>query len=253
MRSILLLPLLAVAIGCPAPVPARGADPQPEAQRPFRGGRTFISPMGEPFRADERGDDLIGRWFAGADANHDGAIDLAEMEADAARFYATLDINHDGEIDPGEIERYETEIAPEIHQLGAGGGFGGGGGRSGGRGGGHGGRGGGMGGHGGGMGGGRGGFGGGGHRDGGDGAAREGRRGGFGGRAISLLDLPEPVTAADYNFNRGISAAEFKQAADQRFVALDANHDGRIQASELVPFRPQRPPTPAANVPKVED
>src|SRR5579884_3576997 len=76
-------------------------------------GRFFISPMGEPFRA-ERGGDALEMWFQQADRNHDGYLTLEEMQQDAERFFATLDVNHDGEIDPDEISRYETVVAPEI-------------------------------------------------------------------------------------------------------------------------------------------
>lgn len=228
---LLVLPMIAFA-ACAAdqPPPAAGTAAPPGAERapgPRRGGRVFISPMGEPFRPDESGEDGMARWFAGADADHDGALTVAEMQADAARFYAALDVNRDGEIDPAEIERYETEVAPEIHLLGMGrlgGGF----------------RGRGHGGHGpaGAMraGGGRGGF-------------DRGRRFGLGARPVSLLDLPEPVAAADANFNRGVSLAEFRQAAGQRFLLLDANHDGKIARDELTPFRPMQRALPATQQP----
>jgi hypothetical protein len=217
MLDLLILQLLAAA--------AAAGDP-PEAPRTGigRSGAVFISPMGEPFRAEAGREDLAGRWLAGADADHDGAIVLAEMQADAARFFATLDVNHDGEIDPAEIERYESEIAPEIHGMGyvsppqsvRG-----------------------QGGH---------GMSGEMHR----GEHRGGRRGGRA-RVVSLLGLPEPVTAADADFNRGISAEEFRRAAGQRFALLDGNHDGRLEPAELLPYRPRRAPTPAAEQDKTPD
>ena len=48
------------------------------------------------------------------DANHDGVLTFAEFQADFRRFFAILDANHDGEIAPDEVNRYETEILPEI-------------------------------------------------------------------------------------------------------------------------------------------
>jgi hypothetical protein len=210
MLDLLILPLLAAS--------AAAAEP---AGPPRTGiGRTdavFISPMGEPFRTAGEREDLAGRWLAGADVDHDGVLALAEMEADAARFFATLDGNGDGEIDPAEIERYESVVAPEIRRLSyrspPGGGVRG---------------------------------------HGGHGVSGEIRRGEGGGRRraersgtpISLLGLPEPVTAADADFNRGISRAEFKRAAGERFVLLDANRDGRIEPAELVPYRPRRAAAP---------
>jgi hypothetical protein len=139
---------------------------------------------------------------------------VTEMEADAARFYATLELNHDGEIDPAEMEIYETRIAPELHQLSVIASLS--------------------------------------YRPSGSGMPwrNTDKRSGRGGakrdaRAVALLNLPQPVASADFNFNRGVSAKEFKQAADQRFALLDSNHDGKLEATELATFRPVRPPLPA--------
>lgn len=238
MRKPFVLLLLLTASACIAgcaerrPPPGRGFGRPPGAGGMARG-RVFISPMGEPFRRAEgpgpgegRGD-LIDRWFAEADTDHDGILTVPEFERDAARFFATLDTDHDGEIAPPEIIRYETEIAPEIqmaHRLGigGGGGFRGGGG------------GGGRGGWGGRRGGGGGGHGGGGYGGGGGG----GRRFGGGGPSLGLLDIPEPVASADFDLNRGVSADEFRRAAGQRFLLLDRDHDGRIARAELNPPEP---------------
>jgi Ca2+-binding EF-hand superfamily protein len=216
MRILYCLPLLALPAAAAAQPPAGG--PGTERARP-RGGGVFISPMGEPFRGAERGEDLIRSWFDGADADHDGKLVVTEMEGDAARFYATLDGDRDGEIDPAEMERYETQIAPELHQLGVMAGLS--------------------------------------YRPNDvsmpwrGGPKRRGGRGG--GRALSLLNLPQPVASADFNFNRGISAAEFKQAADQRFALLDTNHDGKLEMAELAAYRPSRPPVPAMDQGKGEE
>lgn len=177
--------------------------------------------MGEPFRPETRDENGLALWFAQADRDHDGKLTLVEMQADADRFFAALDVNHDGEIDPDEIERYETEVAPEIsggpHFTFSpdAGGAGPGGGRhhgDGDRGGGH-------------------------FRprdmDPHQGAARYG-----------LLDLPEPVTAADTNFNRGVSLEEFRQAAGQRFLALDLDHHGYLTLEGLQRIRPAPPAEP---------
>ena len=194
-------------------------------------GRLFISPMGEPFRAEPDKGAPQELWFAGADANHDGALTVAEFEADAARFFAVLDQRKDGEIDPDDIEYYETVLAPEIRVGGAGAG-GGTGARDGGR------RGGGR----------RGGGGGGGGRRGGGGmGATQGGEGGStganrparanygrqGAARFSYLEYPEPVTVADRNFNRGVDPVEFQRAAAERFVTLDRNSDGKIPRGEL--------------------
>jgi Ca2+-binding EF-hand superfamily protein len=181
--------------------------------------------MGEPFLGQAPGQDGLTLWFEQADRNHDGAITIDEMVADAQRFFQLLDANHDGEIDPGEITHYEQVIAPELRRgamvaaaqasqssdRGTGGERGAGyhGGQGGGRG------------H---------------HRGGAEGADFGS---GFGGddetRAghFGLLAIPEPVASADADLNRGVSAEEFRKAATQRFGLLDIQRTGRLTLSEL--------------------
>src|SRR2546430_11040603 len=108
-----IIPLLLLAASTAAQAPTPQA---PLAAPAFarRGGRPFISPMGEPFRPASRDESGLADWFRQADRNHDGQLTLEEMQADAGRFFGLLDVNHDGEIDPDEIERYETVVAPEI-------------------------------------------------------------------------------------------------------------------------------------------
>ena len=48
-----------------------------------------------------------------------------------------------------------------------------------------------------------------------------------------LLQIPEPVMAADMNFNRGVSTEEFRQAAISRFQLLDHSHSGRLTLGQL--------------------
>jgi hypothetical protein len=223
MRHILFAALAACSAAALAQPPA------PQSGPPMHGrGSVFLSPMGEPFRSPEPGADVAGAWFAGADSDHDGALTLAEMQADADRFFTALDTDRDGELGPEEIAHYENDVAPEV-QLGLqmrGGGFGG---RPGGWGGEHGGgRGG--------WGGGRRGSGGGERRFEGAGEYDEGLEGA--GR-FSYLNIPEPVISADSDLNRGVSRAEFARAAGQRFLLLDSNHDGRLTRAELPPL-PQR-------------
>lgn len=199
------------------------------------GGRLFISPMGEPFRPKSREDDGLADWFHQADRNHDGRLTLDEMQQDADRFFALLDVNHDGEIEPDEITRYEQVVAPEVQSgehfdlassnasdpetaaQGQGG---------------HGGR---------------------GHR----GESGSGSRGkGFfrnrdadehqGAGRYGLFDLPEPVIAADTDFDRGVSLKEFRGAAHQRFLALDLDHKGYLTLDGLETIRPAPPAAPKA-------
>jgi hypothetical protein len=165
-------------------------------------GSVFLSPMGEPFRSDDPAADNVGTWFTQADTDHDGALTVAEMQADAARFFAMLDTNHDGEIDPAELTRYESEIAPEVQvgaQMGERSSFG---------------------------------------REGG---GRRSPNGGFdegleGAGRYSFINIPEPVISADADLNRGVSKAEFLAAAARRFLMLDINNDGRLTRAELPPL-----------------
>ena len=176
-------------------------------------GQPFISPMGEPFRQRMPNDDPVADWFRQADRNHDGQLTAEEMAADADRFFAILDTNHDGRIDGDEIDYYEQVIAPEV----------------------------------------------GGeplrlqgpqpvsssddseHREsdpdrqatrikGGGGVSAHTSQGA--GR-YSLIDNPEPVTAADTDFNGSVSLAEFRRAARRRFDLLDARHSGSLTLGQL--------------------
>jgi hypothetical protein len=246
LRPILLASLLLAVAGC-ATEPRRGEGRRggpPPAEARFR--RLFISPSGEPFR----GGDGLAAWFAGADTDHDGAITLAEFQADALRFFRVLDANGDGQIDGFEIQAYERDVAPEITATdfdrpavrepgdgqarsgggmgggGRGGGMGGGGRGGGGRGGGgHGGRGGGMGGQGPGGGG-----GGGPSASGREGAAR-----------YSLINEPEPVTGADENLDGRVSLEEWRHATLRRFTVLDRAKTGRLTLDGL---KGKAPPPP---------
>ena len=174
----------------------------------------FISPMGEPFR--NRTGDALADWFNQADRNHDGRLTLEEMQQDAERFFATLDVGHDGEIDPDDVTRYENVVAPEVgngphFEMASGGGGAEGDNRRGGH-----------------RGGSR-------HWHGQGGTSLDGHQGAA---RFGLLDLPEPVVSADADFNRGVSLAEFRQAAGQRFIALDLNHRGTLTLAELETIRP---------------
>ncbi|HEX8063181.1 MAG TPA: hypothetical protein VF535_08185 [Allosphingosinicella sp.] len=175
---------------------AKPAPPQPAAPT-----GPFLSPMGEPFRSDRPDADNVGRWFAAADRDSDRALTVAELREDAARFFALIDADRDGELEMAEIARYENEIAPEVQvglQMRATGIGDWGGGRR--------------------------------RRvlayeKGIDGAGR-----------YSFLNIPHPVMAADFDMNRGVSRAEFAQAASERFGVLDRDRDGRVTRAELPPL-----------------
>ena len=178
----------------------------------------FISPMGEPFRARTATDDTLADWFYKADSNRDGILTAAEMQADAERFFATLDTNHDGQIDPDELSNYEYEIAPDIQVMS----------RT--------------------------------KRVPGQPApvvkaesaddlpVEKPRRHGRGDQMdvglglgsdlqgaarYGLLNMPEPVAAADTDFNRAVTLDEFRAAAIARFQLLDKAQAGKLTLAQL--------------------
>jgi len=109
-RAALLLLLLPVASGCfgqGGPPPQRGTLYSPNGE-PLSGGR-----LGHPSCAD-----ALGRWFDRVDANHDGAIDLREFLADAARQFAAMDLDKDGVITPAELSQYRAPFAeaPQVQE-----------------------------------------------------------------------------------------------------------------------------------------
>jgi Ca2+-binding EF-hand superfamily protein len=203
----LMLPILLAAAG-DTPIMVTGRDRAP-----------FVSPMGEPFRARSPDDDMLARWFYQADRNRDGILTLDEMQADAGRFFATLDTSHDGQIDPEEMMAYEAEIAPEIQvntrwmrspsttagvaQAPAR--LSGGSKRRG---------------------------------DEYDGYLMHGLQGAA---RYALLNLPQPVAAADADFDRAVTIGEFRQAAAQRFQLLDRNRQGKLTLRDLETLLPSRP------------
>jgi hypothetical protein len=208
-----MLPLLAAA--------AQAAESAPNAiVITGRGGVPFISPMGEPIRARKPNEDTLARWFGQVDRNRDGFLTPDELQADAQRYFTeVLDTNHDGQIDPEEIIHYEWTVAPEIQvnsrlrrarapgeappkdEAVTGEESHGGGQR----------------------------------RD------RERDRmddGPQGAGRYALLNLPEPVAAADADLNRAITLQEFRQAALDRFNLLDKTHGGRLSLQALEALKP---------------
>lgn len=262
LALLLLVPTAAFAQAAPPPgsVPASaprlspGLPPPSPAERQQRiPGRLFIAPSGEPFRAPIDAPYPLATWFAGADHNHDGKIDLTEFTWDFDRFFDSLDTDHDGTLRSDEIERYERMV-PELHSGFAGGGFGGGAGRGRGGGGHHrGGRGGGGGGMGGGMGGGNfGGVGGAGGYHGDDvgtgaATAQDGQEEQSSddnhpqpayvptGNATryELISIPEPVSSMDTDLSGTITRLELHRAAARRFAILDQKQRGYLTVADL--------------------
>lgn len=180
--------------------------------------------MGEPFRAAKGEPAPVNAWFAAADADHDGRLTLAEMVADADRFFTRLDLDGDGEIAPEEVAAYENRVAPEIRVY-------------------------------------QGGYSGRGPLGRGDERARDvaermrrNPKGGdvydgeIGAGRFAWLNIPEPVASADADMNRGVSRAEFRSAAQARFVLLDKAQAKALTLATLppLPARPSACPPPSA-------
>ena len=186
---------------------AGGAQASPALSKPItvtgHAWAPFISPMGEPFRARSASDDTLADWFGKADSNRDSLLTAAELEADADRFFSVLDANSDGQIEPDELADYEWQVAPEIQAMS----------RT--------------------------------RRPPGETGASKGDRsvstnaslgldGALQGAArYGLLNIPEPVAAADTNFDRAITHDEFRQAALYRFQLLDPQGSGKLTLAGL--------------------
>lgn len=209
-RSLGLTAVLAAALaGCAHAPPEgpghRGGGPRGEGGPGAAGGpQLFISPAGEPFRAPGEVPYPVATWFAGADADHDGALTRDEFIADSLRFFAVVDGDHNGVVDGFEVSTYETRIAPEIIGGAAPGAT-------------------------------RRGPMGQGPGDGGDAPRRrpQGSNVLQGAALFGLIAEPEPVMASDGNFDRRITKDEATKAAKTRFALLDTNKDGVLKLDEL--------------------
>ena len=97
-------------VGGPAPDKGPGWRGGPTRGERLAPVRLFISPSGEPFR----GEDGLGHWIAQADTDHDGSVSLAEFRADALHSFKVLDTNGDGVISGLELQHYEHDLVPEV-------------------------------------------------------------------------------------------------------------------------------------------
>ena len=184
------------------------------------GQNVFFSPSGQPFRAAAGQPYPIAAWFSQADTDHDGKLSHDEFVADGMAFFNTLDVNHDGMINSPENTRYESVVAPEIQRM--------------------------------------------------DPRIQQpvnryrapdpemsadtstDPTGGkylkqiIGASQYGLIDEPQPVRAADANFDFRVSSGEWQNASGQRFTILDRNGDGFVTLDEL----PKTPAQLAAEAPK---
>ena len=212
MRAVLLpllaLPLLAAPLLTMPALAQDSADGIIGAQGQQQ---VFFSPSGQPFRAKTGEPYPMAKWFAQADTDHDGKISHDEFVADAVNFFQKLDVNHDNYISSPENTRYENEIAPEITRM--------------------------------------------------DPRIQQPRiikeeiddhpdqsdlpNGGkyikqiLGAAQYGLIDEPQPIRAADSNFDFRVSMDEWLAATEERFKLLDRNGDGYITMDELprTPFQ----------------
>lgn len=169
----------------------------------------FFSPSGEPYRGADKDPYAVAAWFAHADANKDGVLSKEEFRADAMRFFAVVDLNKDSKIDSAEVKNYETRIAPEVLARSF------------------------------------------------DSPETDGKKGPVdvgphsdtrlgnlksqiddgqnrqGAGYFSFLDEPEPLTAADLDFNNKVTREEWLAAANRRFGRLDPAGTGAIKLADL--------------------
>jgi hypothetical protein len=197
---------------------ACASDREEPRRDPRKDSTLFISPAGKPFHAEPGQPYPIAPWFAEADRDHDGKITRDEFRADFEAFFRQIDSDHDGLIDGLELGHYEDTVAPEIlprlAQVQA--------------------------------------------VEVRDPAAEDGPKGprpelrrlaqsplrrgqaGFDGAPeFSLLNVSEPVSSADMNFDGKVSLQEFLAAADRRFAQLDADKLGYLTL-ETLPRTPQQ-------------
>jgi hypothetical protein len=167
----------------------------------------FLSPMGEPFRADAGQPYPSALWFARADKDKDGMLTHDEFVADALRFFETLDADKNGKLTPDEVGHYESVIAPEtsIYSARPDDFFD----RS--------------------------------RREQDRGAMADSRDygGPMGAGRYAWLNVPEPVVAADRDVDRVVTRDEFASSAAGTFKRLDVLNRERLRLSDL-PRTPQQ-------------
>lgn len=198
--GLMVMALALLCAACAGGGSQRGLDDDDTDDAP-PGPRTqlFISPAGQPFRAPADQPYPVVAWFAQADGDRDGRLTRDEFRADAEVWFKALDANADGQIDMPEATRWEEVLVPEITRTGSGRGAGVGGRRNGvlGR--------------------------------------NELDTGRQGAAPYSLINEPHPIRGADADLSFGVSAPEFRAAADRRFALLDLDGDGGVSLADLRP------------------
>ncbi|WCT74385.1 EF-hand domain-containing protein [Sphingomonas naphthae] len=205
--------LLLLALAAPAAKPVKLPKDAPFCAAPDAP-QTFVSPLGEPFRAKGGEPYPSATWFARADTNADGRLSSAEFVADAAGWFRKLDKDNDAALIPDEIAAYERDT-PEIalyrvRERGP--------------------------------------------RQEKDAAREERRQerrssggpprdttygGAMGAGRYGWLNIPHPLWGADTDLDRAVTAAEFAAAARKRFVLLDKGGRGFLTLADLGPTAEQ--------------
>ena len=213
-RDLLFAGAIALGVGY-----ASGAQAQSGGASQAPG--LFVSPMGEPFRANAAGARGIDLWFTASDANYDTRISHDEFIANANAFFPQVDASQDGALTSLEDTTYWRRTAPELVDGSAGSHpigntlepperrqrqdgqqvF-----------------------------------------RGSDVNIRGPNRGRpaeglTGAQGYGLLDDAEPIMSCDSNFDRRVTLAEFSACAERRFALLDANHDGFFTPDEASRIR----------------
>jgi len=215
MRFLMTCALGALALGAAAEA---AAQPREAVRQPS----LFVSPMGQPFRANASGARGIDLWFTAADTDYDARISHDEFMANANAFFPLVDANQDGALTSMEDTAYWRHNAPEVvgddpggepignvaeppeqHHRDNGG-----------------------------------------HQvvQGNDVTIRGPNRGHpaerpVGAQAYGLLGDAEPIMSCDSNFDRRVTLQEFDACAERRFAMLDANHDGYFTPDEAARYR----------------
>lgn len=165
------------------------------------GQSVFFSPSGEVFKSPLSEAYPTALWFSGADTDQDGALSREEFLADALRFFAVVDVDGNKIISSQENSRYEQELAPEIlgfsplvKQPT--------------------------------------------YRKRENDKATEPWTQAYqariqGAAQFSLINEPQPIRAADRNFDFRVTEDEWIKATTARFNLLDRNKDGKLTLDEL--------------------
>ena len=98
-------PPISIPGGGPVEPPPPPGPPPPQ---------TFISPAGEPFRAEPDEPYPVTAWFSRADSDHNGQLTQGEFIVDSLTFFDRLDTDEDQVVDGFENADYERDVAPEI-------------------------------------------------------------------------------------------------------------------------------------------